>query len=73
MHTRQRILNCIQRHIDRTGIPPTVREIAAYCGIPSTSTVSHHLNELERRGAISRQPGKARTIRITTPAAANQN
>ena len=64
MDTRQRILNCIQRHIDRTGIPPTVREIAHLCGIPSTSTVNYHIDALQRSGVITRQRGKARTIRL---------
>jgi len=39
-----------------------VREIAEAVGLASASTVQNHLNELERRGFIRRDPTKSRTI-----------
>jgi repressor LexA len=43
---------------------PTVREIAAACGIKSTSCVHKHLLQLEEEGRISRQDGKARSVGV---------
>lgn len=47
-----------------SGIPPTVREIAAAAGIKSTSTVHAVLNALEEGGYISRNAGFSRGIKI---------
>lgn len=45
-------------------LPPSVREIAAACGIKSTSTVHAVLSRLEEEGYISRDPRNSRAIRI---------
>ena len=45
-------------------LPPSVREIAAACGIKSTSTVHAILSHLEEEGYISRDPRNSRAIRI---------
>src|SRR2546421_12727177 len=42
--------------------PPTVREIGEAVGLSSSSTVQNHLNTLERKGYIRRDPTKTRTI-----------
>src|SRR5260370_35689185 len=42
--------------------PPTVREIGEAVGLSSGSTVQNHLNTLERKGYIRRDPTKSRTI-----------
>src|SRR6202140_5815889 len=42
--------------------PPTVREIGEAVGLSSSSTVQNHLNTLERKGYIRRDPTKSRTI-----------
>ncbi len=44
--------------------PPTVREIGEAVGLSSSSTVQNHLNTLERKGYIRRDPSKSRTIEI---------
>ena len=38
--------------------PPTVREIGEAVGLSSSSTVQNHLNTLERKGYIRRDPTK---------------
>ncbi len=48
----------------REDIPPTVREIAAACGIKSTSTVHRHLTWLAEQGYIEKDEGTNRTIRL---------
>ena len=46
------------------GIPPSVREICAGTGIPSTSTVHLCLKALEEEGYISRKQGLNRAIKL---------
>src|SRR5467141_542786 len=46
------------------GYPPTVREVGEAVGLSSSSTVQNHLNTLERKGYIRRDPTKSRTIEV---------
>jgi repressor LexA len=62
---QQQVLNCINRHIDRYGYPPTLREIAAALNINGTLGVLKHLRALEKKGAISKQSGSSRGLRVT--------
>lgn len=56
-------LEAIKAHQAETGLPPTVREMAARLG--NTLSSAHALlDHLERRGAISRIPGSPRSIRV---------
>ena len=57
------ILRFIREFLDVNEYPPTIREIAATEGI-TPNAVSDHLHALERKGAINREPGKARGLRI---------
>lgn len=59
-----RILEYI-RDVTRTrNYPPSVREIGEAVGLSSSSTVHNHLNQLERRGLIKRDPSKSRTVQL---------
>lgn len=58
------ILEFIKGHLDRTGYPPTVREIGKAMGLHSPSTVHAHLAKLERSGVLRRDPSKPRAIEI---------
>jgi repressor LexA len=61
---QSRILEYI-RHVSRTrNYPPSVREIGEAVGLSSSSTVHNHLNQLERRGLIHRDPSKSRTVQL---------
>src|SRR6266513_709718 len=44
--------------------PPTVREIGQAVGLSSSSTVQNHLNALEQKGYIRRDPTKSRTVEV---------
>src|ERR1051326_205226 len=44
--------------------PPGGREIGEAVGLSSSSTVHNHLNQLERRGLIKRDPSKSRTVQL---------
>ncbi len=62
---QQQVLDCINHHIDRYGYPPTLREIAAALNINGTLGVLKHLRALEKSGAISKQEGASRALRVT--------
>ena len=59
---QQEILRVVQDHIARHGYPPTVREIGDAVGLTSSSTVHAHLQALESRGALKRDPTKPRAL-----------
>lgn len=57
------VLQMIERHIRRYGYVPSVREIAAKTG--RSPTAAHALiNQLEKRGAITKEANSARNIKI---------
>jgi repressor LexA len=58
------IMSFIRTHFKDKGYPPSVREIGEAVGLQSTSTVHGHLDRLERKGFIRRDPSKSRTIEI---------
>ena len=58
------IYEFIKLYFDKHSIPPTVREIAEAVSLKSTSTVHLHLKELQKRGLISMEPMKQRSITI---------
>lgn len=62
---QQAVFDFVQRQRDQTGVFPTIREIQAYFGFASPFAVTRHLQALEKKGALTRQPGKARAF--TTP------
>src|SRR5947209_10396099 len=59
-----RILNYIRDVSKSRNYPPSVREIGEAVGLSSSSTVHNHLNQLERRGLIRRDPSKSRTVQL---------
>jgi DNA-binding MarR family transcriptional regulator len=62
--TQERILRFIRQAILDDGEAPTVAEIADQVGM-RPSSVHYQLGELEAKGAIVREPGRARGIRLT--------
>jgi repressor LexA len=61
------------RHVTRVrSYPPSVREIGEAVGLSSSSTVHNHLNQLERRGLIKRDPSKSRTVQLVQDAEVDQ-
>jgi len=61
---QQQILEFIKRRILDKGYPPAVREICEAVNLRSTSSVHSHLETLERKGYIHRDPTKPRAIEI---------
>jgi repressor LexA len=58
------ILRGIHEIYQRTGAPPTVRELGQRVGLSSSCTVQRHLDALERKGYIRRNRTKARSVEI---------
>lgn len=58
------ILEFIKQEVKEKGYPPSVREIAEAVGLLSSSTVHGHLDRLEKKGFIRRDPTKPRAIEI---------
>lgn len=61
---QQDVLDFIKKEIRTKGYPPSVREIGAALGLSSSSTVHGHLEKLEKKGYIRRDPSKSRTIEV---------
>ncbi len=62
---RQRaVLQFIADSIGDRGYPPTLREIGNHLGIKSTNGVNDHLRALERKGYLTREDMKSRTLRL---------
>ena len=61
---QQQILEFIKHRILEKGYPPAVREICQAVHLRSTSSVHSHLETLERKGYIRRDPTKPRAIEI---------
>jgi repressor LexA len=76
LNPRQRqILDYLRDHSRDHAYPPTVSEIGRAVGLSSSSTVQNHLNTLETRGYITRDPAKSRTVEIVDaePARSHSN
>lgn len=62
---RQRaVLTYVADSITARGYPPTLREIGNHLGIKSTNGVNDHLRALERKGYLTREDMKSRTLRV---------
>jgi len=61
---QKEILEYIKESILKNGYPPSVREICEAVNLKSTSSVHSHLETLEEKGYIRRDPTKPRTIEI---------
>ncbi|MCI1882252.1 MAG: transcriptional repressor LexA [Sporolactobacillus sp.] len=61
---QQAIMDFIKHEVATKGYPPSVREIGDAVGLASSSTVHGHLERLEKKGLIHRDPTKPRAIEI---------
>ena len=66
---QQRVLQHIKDCIDQRGYPPSMREIGEAVGLTSSSSVSHQLAALERKGYLRRDPNRPRAIEVRVPGA----
>jgi repressor LexA len=66
---QQQILDFIGKWQQTHGASPTSQEISAQFGFRSPNAVTGHLRLMRQKGAITSEPGKARSLRITSPLA----
>lgn len=67
---RQRmVLEVIKDSVQRRGYPPSMREIGEAVGLTSTSSVSHQLRTLQRKGFLRRDPNRPRAVEVRVPGA----
>lgn len=66
---QQEVLEVIRGWVYRHGYPPSVREIGEAVGLTSTSSVSHQLGALQRKGYLRRDPNRPRAVGVLTAAA----
>ena len=61
------VLGFVFQYWEANHFSPTIREIASYFGLKSTSLVSYYLGRLEKQGYIRREKRKARGIVLLDP------
>ena len=61
---QERIIKFVTEFLHDRGYPPTIRDIAAGCGISSTSVVAYNLDKLEQAGYIRRHSDISRGIEL---------
>ena len=59
---QQRVLDCIQIYLNKTGFPPTRADICRELGFKSPNSAETHLRALEKKGFISIESGASRGI-----------
>jgi repressor LexA len=64
---QQQILDFLQKWQQTHGTMPSSQEITAHFGFRSPNAVTGHLRLMRKKGVIAREPGKARSLRITSP------
>ena len=64
---QRRVLDVIRDAVERRGYPPSMREIGEAVGLTSSSSVSHQLATLERKGFLRRDPNRPRAIEVRHP------
>jgi repressor LexA len=67
---QRRVLEVIRDSVERRGYPPSMREIGEAVGLTSSSSVSHQLAMLEKKGFLRRDPNRPRAIEVRSPDAA---
>jgi REP element-mobilizing transposase RayT len=58
------VLEFVENHLRQNGYPPTLREIGQAVGLVNVNAVRGHLEAIEKKGYIAKDPDKARSIRV---------
>src|SRR3569833_3647062 len=64
---QRKVLEVIRDSVQRRGYPPSMREIGESVGLTSTSSVSHQLRALQRKGFLLRAPTRPRAVVVRMP------
>src|SRR5450631_4155518 len=68
---QEKVLQFVRDAVRRHGYPPSIREIAEAVGLRSTSSVSHQLEALQKKGYLQRHSGRPRTTELLTSPSAD--
>lgn len=63
-YRQQQVLDYIQIHQQQTGVIPTLREIARHFSFRSMTAAVDHVRVLQRKGYLSHEPRRARSLRV---------
>jgi SOS-response transcriptional repressor LexA len=63
-HRQRTVLDFVGEYCRRQGFPPTLREIGEGIGLQNISAVRGHVTALLKKGYITKEDSKARSIRI---------
>lgn len=66
---QQKILDFVERWQRSVGTTPTFQEIADHFGFRSLNSVTEHVRLLRQKGFLLNEPGRARSLRVTSPLA----
>jgi len=64
---QQKVFDFVSQFLHQEGFPPTLREIGDAVGLSNINAVRGHLLALEKKGYLTKEPDKARSIRIVQP------
>ena len=64
---QQQIVDFLLKYQQAHGLMPSSQEIAAQFGFRSPNAVTNHLRLLRNKSVITSEPGKARSLRVTSP------
>ena len=64
---QRKVLQVIRESVQQRGYPPSMKEIGEAVGLVSTSSVSHQLRTLQRKGYLHRDLGRPRTVEVRLP------
>lgn len=64
---QRKILEVIRDSVQQRGYPPSMREIGEAVHLTSTSSVSHQLTALQRKGYLRRDPHRPRALEVRLP------
>ncbi|MFJ6791974.1 LexA family protein [Streptomyces angustmyceticus] len=61
--SQRRIARALRELTDEAGYPPSIRELADAVAL-SASTVTYHLQALERHGVVTHAPHRSRSYQV---------
>jgi repressor LexA len=64
---QRRILDYIRETVERSGYPPTVREIGEAVGLVSPSSVAYQMGVLQKKGYLRKDPNRPRAVDVRPP------
>ncbi len=64
---QKQLVDFLENYINEHGYAPTLAEVGQYFGLSSLATVHKHLNNLEQKGVIRRNPNHSRALEVATP------